>query len=75
MEGTIMEKLINMCYYVDAADNVHICIVQGKDAITIRVDNIFEAIDMLRSFPSEQIDGAAVLYDDNGEHMKLEWHK
>jgi hypothetical protein len=70
-----MEKLINMCYYTDEPDNVRVCIIQCKDAITINVDNMYCAMEMLRSFPSEQIDGAAVLYDDNGEHFKLEWHK
>ena len=71
-----MEKLISLCYYVYGSDNVRICIIQDKNTITINVDNMYVAIEMLNSFPIEQIDGASVLYDDyNGEHFKLEWHK
>ena len=70
-----MEKLINLCYYMNDVDNVRVCIIQDKNTITINVDDIYGAIEMLRSFPIEQIDGASVLYDQDGEHFKLEWHK
>ena len=70
-----MEKLINMLYYVNDVDNVRVCIIQEKNTIIIRVDDIYEAIGMLRSFPIEQIDGASVFYDQDGEHFNLEWHK
>lgn len=70
-----MEKLINMCWYVDANDNVRICIIQDKNTISINADSMFDVIGILHSFPSEQIDGASVFYDQDGEHFKLEWHK
>lgn len=70
-----MEQLINLCSYVHDEDNVRLCIVQGKDSITLSFSTMRSAMECLVGFPIDQIDGATFLYDYYGDHFKLEWHK
>lgn len=70
-----MENLINLCYAVHASDDVRVCIGQGGNYIVLKVADMYDAIGMLRNFPEDQIDSASVHFMDDGEQMKLKWHK
>ena len=70
-----MENLINLCYGVHSCDDVSVCICQGKNSIRLKLDDMYDAISMLRNFTEDQIDCASVHFSSDGERMSLVWKK